>query len=84
MSKEEFQFKFRLSGFTWSSISVNRKMLLDNEDSEITIRDIDGNSLNICVRISTANSCFKLVFYAQTVIINHSFHNLKFHYDSFN
>lgn len=76
------KFRLRVSGFVWTLIHVKRLKGQDQEDKEIKVKDIDGNSVDIGMRIMHTKAGYQIIFYALTVLINSSGLQLQFFYNT--
>ena len=50
-NQDELYLRFRISGFVWSIIQIKKKPSLEYEDKDIKIKDVDGYTVDICVRV---------------------------------
>lgn len=83
-AKELLQIKFRVSGYVWSTVQIKKPKNIDQGDMEVPIKDIDGNSINIGLRIMHVKAGYQLIFYALTVLINSSSMQLTFFFNTLN
>jgi hypothetical protein len=82
--KDEITFRLRVSGYVWSVIILKKSLAIEEEDRLTKIRDIDGNFIDICIRIMHTKAGYQLIIYAYTVILNHSGYNLTFFFNTLN
>eukprot|EP00347_Sterkiella_histriomuscorum_P018285 403346093 len=80
---DELNLKVRMAGFNWAMLTIKKRDIF-LEDKEFTIRDLEGNNLQLQMRISSKSAGINLIFYASTVVINHSHNKFLLHYDTIN
>ena len=72
-----------MQGFNWAQVSIKRKDI-SSEDKDFVIRDEEGSSLNLSLRVNQNKAGYGLIIYAHTVVINHSYNKVRLHYDTLN